>query len=66
VERLARSQGVHTIAATTNPRLLGAALLAETGPADVADWFRAAADRAGPAVQCSSKARGFPIRAAQR
>ncbi|HVK14899.1 MAG TPA: WD40 repeat domain-containing protein, partial [Gemmataceae bacterium] len=66
VERQARSQGVHTIAATANLRSLGPALLAETGPVDVADWFRAAADRAGPAVQCSSKARGFPIRAAQR
>jgi WD40 repeat protein len=66
VERLARSQGIHAIAGTGDRRLLGPALLAETGPVDVADWFRAAADRAGPGVQCSSKARGFPIRTAEK
>lgn len=67
VERLARSQGIHTLAATGQGVLVPALLAAaESGVADVADWFPSAAERGWPHLRSSSQAKGFPILVADR
>ena len=59
VERLARSQGIYTLAATATEAqraelgrgLLASALVAADGVSDVTDWFPSAVERAGPLMQ---------------
>lgn len=82
VERLSRSQGMHVVAGTGGPddarlcpALMAAAPAASPEPVDVADWFTAAIEQAGPVirklggsadVQGSTRAPGFTILGAER
>jgi WD40 repeat protein len=63
VERVSRSAGVLILAATGGESLAAALLAAGPGPADAADWFRAAAERGGPpgGAAFSGPAKGFAL-----